>query len=73
MTKTPEQIVAGQEAVNLAQRLFIDSEGHTYPVVTMFNADGDGCEPGEAVSAVAGTEGRWFCLDLSEFNAGAFQ
>jgi len=73
MTETSAREIAANEAVNLAQRLFIDSDGHTHPVITMFNADGEECEPCEAVSAVAGTEGRWFCLDLSEFNAGAFQ
>ena len=61
------------EAVNLAQRLFVDSDGNTHPVVAMFNLDGQECEPADAVSAVAGTEGRWFCLDLQEFQAGAFQ
>lgn len=50
-----------------------DGDGHTHPVVAIFDADGDECEPSKAVSAVAGTEGRWFVLDLSEFNAGAFQ
>lgn len=70
---TERERVAGSEAINLAQRLFVDSEGRTYPIVTMFNADGDECEPSEAVSAVSGTEGRWFVLDLSEFNAGLLQ
>lgn len=61
------------EAVNLGQRLFVDQAGDTYPIVSMFDGDGDECGPSDAVSAVAGTEGRWYVLDLSEFAAGAFQ
>jgi hypothetical protein len=60
-------------AVNLGQRLFVDCDGLSYPVVSLFDSDGLDCEPWDAVAAVAGTEGRWFALDLSEFNAGAFQ
>ncbi|MBF5091962.1 hypothetical protein F1640_18580 [Novosphingobium sp. NBM11] len=62
-----------REAVNLAQRLFIDSDGHVHPVVTMFDSNGEQCGPEDAVSVVAGTEGRWFVLDLSEFGEGVFQ
>lgn len=61
------------ESINLAHRLYIDPDGFVHPVVVMFDSDGEDCEPRDAVSAVAGTEGRWFALDLSEFNAGAFQ
>jgi len=61
------------EMVNLGQRLFVDSEGFTHPIAVMFDSDGEECEPRDAVSAVAGSEGRWFALNLSEFEAGAFQ
>lgn len=61
------------ESINLGQRLFIDSDGFVHPIVAMFDCDGEDCQPREAVSAVAGSEGRWFALDLSDFNAGAFQ
>lgn len=61
------------EAINLGRREFIDCDGHIYPVVKMFDDEGEECGPAEAVSAVAGIEGRWFALDLSEFDAGAFQ
>ena len=59
------------EAVNLGQRLFVNQEGETFPIAVMFDADGEECGPANAVSAVAGEEGRWYCLDLSEFNAGS--
>lgn len=69
---TPEQIAAGlTEAVNLNLRTFIDSSGEQYPIVAMFDAEGDECEPDDAVSAVAGVEGRWFVIDLSEFEGAA--
>ena len=61
------------EAINLGRREFIDDDGNLYPVVTMFDGDGDECGLDDAVAAVAGNEGRWFALDLSEFLAGALQ
>lgn len=64
---------ASMEAINLGQRLFVDQSGDAWPVVAMFDNNGDGCGPECAVSAVAGTEGRWYAIDLSEFNAGHFQ
>lgn len=61
------------EALNLGQWLFVDGDGLPYPIVSMFDVDGLDCGPCDAVAAVAGVEGRWFALDLSEFNVGAFQ
>jgi len=61
------------EAINLGQCLFMDQVGDTYPIVSMFDCDGGECGPHDAVSAVAGTEGRWYALDLSQFGAGVFQ
>lgn len=61
------------EAINLGRREFIDNDGQLYPVVTMLDGNGDECGPENAVVAVAGTEGRWLVLDLSEFETGAFQ
>lgn len=61
------------EAINLEQRIFICVDGLIHPVVSIFDSDGVDCSPKDAVSAVAGSEGRWFAIDLSEFGAGAFQ
>lgn len=61
------------EAVNLGLGLYVDPQGDTYPVAVMFDSDGDECDCAAAVSAVAGTEGRWYVLDLANFGAGAFQ
>lgn len=57
------------EAVNLEQRLFLAADGETFPIVR-FYADGveiDG--PDGAQSCVAGTEGRWFAVDLALFQS----
>lgn len=61
------------ESVNLGLRLFIDQHGDTWPVVAMFDHDGEECDPPEAVSAVAGTEGQWYAIDLHDFGAGHYQ
>jgi len=55
------------EAINVERRLFCDQAGDVFPIISWFDGDGDECDPEEAVAAVAGTEGRWYCLDLSEF------
>lgn len=55
-------------AVNIEQRLFCDSDGFVHPITNWLDADGDECEPEDAVAAVAGTEGRWFAFALSEFD-----
>lgn len=55
------------EALNLGRRLFIDSNGDTFPIVATFDEDGEECELGAAVAAVAGTEGKWFAIDLRDF------
>lgn len=64
---------ASMEAINLGQRLFVDQSGDVWAIVAMFDHSGDYCGPESAVSAVAGTEGRWYAIDLSEFNDGYFQ
>jgi hypothetical protein len=62
------------EAINLSQRLFVASDGYTFPIVTLFDADGDETDdPCEAVACVAGVEGRWHAINLEDFSAGAFQ
>lgn len=61
-------------AINLTERLYVDDDGSLYPITNLFDADGDECEPEDAVSAVAGDGGCWFAINLSEFeNAGALQ
>ena len=57
------------EAINLGQMLFLDSDGFTHPIVELFDSNGVSCEREEAVAAVAGTEGRWFAIDLTEFGS----
>jgi hypothetical protein len=47
--------------------LFIDQHGFEYPVVCYLDSDGEECEKAGGDYAVAGIEGRWFTLVLSEF------
>lgn len=54
-------------AINLARRLYIEGD-QVFPITHFFDADGDECNPEDAVFAVAGIEGRWYALDLTEFS-----
>lgn len=56
------------EMINHDQGIFIDQQGVKYPVVCYLDADGDECEKCDGDYAIAGVEGRWFTLVLSEFN-----
>lgn len=58
------------DAINIARRQYLAEDGEIYPVVAWFDIEGTDCEPAEAVSAVAGTEGRWWTLTLSDFSGG---
>lgn len=57
------------EAVNRSHAVAILDTGEELAVTNWFDADGDECQPGNAVVAVAGPdkEGRWYAIDLSEF------
>ena len=56
------------EMINHDRGIFIDIHGFEYPVVCYLDSDGEKCDKSEGDYAVAGVEGRWFTLDLSEFN-----
>jgi len=58
----------GFEMINHDFGLFIDVNGIEYPIVSYFDADGEECDKEHGVVAVAGCEGRWFDLVLSEFD-----
>jgi hypothetical protein len=58
------------EAVNLGRRTYI-RDGAAFPITDLFDAAGDKTDdPAEAVFAVAGREGEWYALNLSEFQGG---
>jgi hypothetical protein len=59
-------------AINIGRRQYLADDGEIYPIVAWFDGDGDDCEPEDAVSAVAGIEGRWWPLRISDF-IGAMQ
>lgn len=56
------------EMINHDLGIFIDCNGIEYPVVMYLDADGNECPKSEGDYAVAGIEGRWFTLTLSEFD-----
>lgn len=56
------------DAINIGRREYLADDGEIYPVAAWFDSDGDDCAPEDAVCAVAGAEGRWWAIDLSEFD-----
>ena len=56
------------EMINHDAGVFIDADGFQYPVVMYLDADGNECPKDEGDYAIAGVEGRWYTLDISEFN-----
>lgn len=54
--------------VNLELGVFTDTHGFEYPIVSYLDCDGEECMWDEAEYVIAGVEGRWFTLVLSEFN-----
>lgn len=60
--------MTGCEMINHDLGIFVDINGFEYPVVMYLDADGEECPKSEGDYAIAGVEGRWFTLDLSEFN-----
>jgi hypothetical protein len=57
-----------QAAIHLERRLFLSEDGDVFPITNLYDAEGDETDDiGEAVAAVAGTEGRWFAFRLDDF------
>ena len=56
------------EMINHDRGIFLDAHGFEYPVVMYLDANGNECSKDDGQYAEAGVEGRWFTLDLSEFN-----
>ena len=59
--------MSNEPALNTEARLYRDEHGLEYPVTHWFDGNGADCDPDEAVTAVAGCEGRWFSLTLKDF------
>lgn len=57
------------DAINIGRGQYLADDGEIYPIVSWFDVDGDDCDPADAVAAVAGTEGRWWAVDLREFGS----
>lgn len=47
------------------ERVVMFDDGRSLPITHYFDAFGDDCEPDDAVSCVAGAEGKgWYTIDL---------
>ena len=57
------------EAVNSGRGVALTSDGKFIPITDYMDADGEACEPAEAVSVVAGPDenGKWWHVTLSDF------
>lgn len=55
------------EAINFERELYRDADGFEHPITHWFGEFGEDCDPEDALTAVAGTEGRWFALDVTAF------
>lgn len=61
------------EAINLAQRLFLDSAGMLYPITNLIDGAGEETDdPAAAVCVVAGAGNRWYSISLADFEAAVF-
>ena len=60
--------MTGCEMINHDLGIFIDIHGFEYPVVMYLDGEGEECPKSEGDYAIAGVEGRWFTLVLSEFS-----
>jgi len=62
-----------REALNIADGVFLASDGCTYPITNWIDADGEECDRGEAVACVAGAGNRWWSLTLADFERARTQ
>ena len=56
------------EMINHDIGIFRDHNGFDYPIICYLDSEGDKCHKEHGDYAIAGIEGRWFTLVLSEFN-----
>lgn len=56
-------------ALSRIDRIVVTKAGDALPVTNWYDEDGDECEPGDAVAAVAGPQqdGSWISFDLEGF------
>lgn len=69
MTRRIVEVVA----VNRRTASVLLADDTVLPITDWFDDEGDGCEPGEAVAAVAGRDGfGWLSIDLRQFDDMGF-
>lgn len=55
------------ECVHRECRIVIDDNGNQGVILNFFDADGDDCEPEEAVACVAECAGKFWAINLREY------
>lgn len=55
------------ECVNRKHRLVIDDKGNLGVITHFMDENGDDCEPEMAVSCVAECAGKFYAIDLTEY------
>jgi hypothetical protein len=50
-----------------AKRMAVASNGVVYPITHFFDEWGDDCEPGEALTCLAGAGKTWFTINLTQY------
>lgn len=61
------------EALNVAEAIFLAADGCSYPITNWVDAEGDECEPEDAVTCVAGASDRWWSLTIANFKGARSQ
>lgn len=61
--------------VNVTIGIVIMEDGQELPITDAFDDNGEDCEPGDAVSCVAGPDrdGMWVSIDLKKFEGVSLQ
>lgn len=54
-------------SINVSGRVAIFDDGYVGNITHFFDEDGDECESGDAVSAVATDGAMWYVFDLRDF------
>lgn len=54
-------------AINIEDALYLSREGQLFAITDWLDAEGNDCEPFESVKAIGEADGKWFLIDVAEF------
>lgn len=55
------------ECIHRNLRIVIDDNGNQGTILSYYNTDGDDCEPGDAVACVAECAGKFYAINLKDY------